>query len=86
MMTRQKKTILLKDTGPTEQTRKFYELFRESLRSEGGENDIQVVTVADMEIYGRGVVVHVLPSTCRLKKQKRSLSHDRVEPKNSDNR
>ena len=55
------KIILLKDTGPRDRTKIYYDLFCDSLRQAGLEGTYQVVRAADMGIYGKGIVVRILP-------------------------
>jgi len=62
MTTRYKKVILLKDTGPTEQTKKFFDLFWEHVHAAQLAVEVQVVMAADLGIYGKGVVAKILPN------------------------
>ena len=57
------KTVFIKDTAITgkDKTRDFYGLFIGILREKGLENEVQLVRVADIGVYGQGMVVRVLP-------------------------
>ena len=57
------KTVFIKDTAITgkDKTRDFYGIFLGILREKGLENEVQLVRVADIGIYGQGFVVRVLP-------------------------
>jgi len=57
------KTVVIKDTAITgkDKTRDFYGLFIGILREKGLENEVQLVRVADIGVYGQGMVVRVLP-------------------------
>ncbi|HOW88490.1 MAG TPA: NADH-quinone oxidoreductase subunit F, partial [Candidatus Omnitrophota bacterium] len=57
------KTVFVKDTAITgkDRTRDFYGFFLGGLREKGLENDVQLVRVADIGVYGQGMVVRVLP-------------------------
>ncbi|MBU9889847.1 MAG: 4Fe-4S binding protein [Candidatus Omnitrophica bacterium] len=57
------KTVFIKDTtaGGKDKTRDIYGAFLNVLRERGMENEVQVVRVADIGVYGRGVAVRVLP-------------------------
>lgn len=57
------KTVFIKDTTITgkDKTRDFYGVFLGILREKGLENEAQLVRVADIGIYGQGMVVRVLP-------------------------
>jgi NADH:ubiquinone oxidoreductase subunit F (NADH-binding)/NAD-dependent dihydropyrimidine dehydrogenase PreA subunit len=57
------KTVFIRDTAITgkDRTRDFYGFFLGLLREKGLENEVQPVRVADIGIYGQGVVVRVMP-------------------------
>ena len=57
------KTVFIKDTAITgkDRTRDFYGVFLGTLREKGLENEVQLVRVADIGIYGQGMTVRVLP-------------------------
>ena len=57
------KTVFIKDTAITgkDKTRDFYGVFLGTLREKGLENEVQLVRVADIGIYGQGMTVRVLP-------------------------
>ena len=57
------KTVFIKDTAITgkDKTRDFYGVFLGVLREKGLENEVQLVRVADIGIYGQGMTVRVLP-------------------------
>ncbi|HNX69028.1 MAG TPA: NADH-quinone oxidoreductase subunit NuoF [Candidatus Omnitrophota bacterium] len=57
------KTVFIKDTalGTKDRTRDIYGVFLGILREKGLENEVQLVRVVDIGIYGQGVVVRVLP-------------------------
>ncbi|MFA5159592.1 MAG: NADH-ubiquinone oxidoreductase-F iron-sulfur binding region domain-containing protein [Candidatus Omnitrophota bacterium] len=57
------KTVFIKDTAITgkDRTRDFYGVFLGILREKGLENEVQLVRVADIGIYGQGMTVRVLP-------------------------
>jgi NADH:ubiquinone oxidoreductase subunit F (NADH-binding)/NAD-dependent dihydropyrimidine dehydrogenase PreA subunit len=57
------KVVLIKDTGPgaIDRTRDVHNLFLTNLKDNSSEGKVEVVRAADMGIYGRGVVVKVLP-------------------------
>ena len=57
------KTVFIKDTAITgkDKTRDFYGLFIGILREKGLENEVQLVRVADIGVYGQGMVARVLP-------------------------
>jgi len=61
MSTGYKKIVLLKDTGATGRTKEFYNLFLEQCRLENLQDDVQIVRVADIGMYDKGIVVRVLP-------------------------
>ena len=58
------KTVFIKDTAITgkDRTRDFYGVFLGTLREKGLENEVQLVRVADIGIYGQGMTVRVLPA------------------------
>jgi NADP-reducing hydrogenase subunit HndC len=57
------KTVFIKDTAITgkDRTRDFYGIFLGTLREKGLENEVQLVRVADIGIYGQGMTVRILP-------------------------
>ncbi|MFA7255515.1 MAG: NADH-ubiquinone oxidoreductase-F iron-sulfur binding region domain-containing protein [Candidatus Omnitrophota bacterium] len=57
------KVVFIKDTAITgkDKTRDFYGVFLGILREKGLENEVQLVRVADIGIYGQGMAVRVLP-------------------------
>ena len=57
------KTVFIKDTtiGGKDRTRDIYGILLGILREKGLENEVQLVRVADIGVYGRGVVIRVLP-------------------------
>lgn len=57
------KVVFVKDTAITgkDKTRDFYGVFLGILREKGLENEVQLVRVADIGIYGQGMAVRVLP-------------------------
>jgi NADP-reducing hydrogenase subunit HndC len=57
------KTVFIKDTAITgkDKTRDFYGVFLGILREKGLENEVQLVRVADIGVYGQGMTVRVLP-------------------------
>ena len=57
------KTVFIKDTAITgkDKTRDFYGVFLGVLREKALENEVQLVRVADIGIYGQGMTVRVLP-------------------------
>jgi len=61
MVTRYKKTILLKDTDAQGRTRRFYDLFKSRLIQESLDDTVQVVRVAELDVFYQGVVAHILP-------------------------
>jgi hypothetical protein len=52
---------LLKDTGSTGRTKEFYNLFLEQCRLENLQDDVQIVRVADIGMYDKGIVVRIIP-------------------------
>ncbi|MDD5746175.1 MAG: NADH-ubiquinone oxidoreductase-F iron-sulfur binding region domain-containing protein [Candidatus Omnitrophica bacterium] len=56
-----KKIVLLKDTGSTGRTKEFYNLFLEQCRLENLQDDVQIVRVADIGMYDKGIVVRIIP-------------------------
>ena len=57
------KTVFIKDTAISgkDKTRDFYGVFLGILREKGLENEVQLVRVADIGVYGQGMAVRVLP-------------------------
>jgi len=57
------KIVFIKDTsaGPQDQTRDFYTRFLDTVRRFGFLEQTNVVRVADIGLYGHGIVVHILP-------------------------
>jgi NADH:ubiquinone oxidoreductase subunit F (NADH-binding)/NAD-dependent dihydropyrimidine dehydrogenase PreA subunit len=57
------KTVFIKDTAITgkDKTRDFYGVFLGIVREKGLENEVQLVRVADIGVYGQGMTVRVLP-------------------------
>lgn len=57
------KTVFIKDTAVVgkDRTRDIYGVLLGILRERGLENEVQVVRVVDIGVYGRGVVMRVLP-------------------------
>ncbi len=57
------KTVFIKDTtiGGKDRTRDVYGILLGVLRERGLENNVQLVRVVDIGVYGQGVVVRVLP-------------------------
>ncbi|RKY36235.1 MAG: NADH-quinone oxidoreductase subunit J/K [Candidatus Omnitrophota bacterium] len=60
-MGKYKKIIMIKDTNTGNRTSRIYDLFLNSLRERGLEDDVQVVRVADINFYNKGVVARILP-------------------------
>jgi len=61
MSLRYKKTVLIKDTDGLSRTKDFYNDFLTALREENLQEDIQVVRAGDLNIYGKGIVVKIIP-------------------------
>ncbi|MFA4984649.1 MAG: NADH-ubiquinone oxidoreductase-F iron-sulfur binding region domain-containing protein [Candidatus Omnitrophota bacterium] len=59
-----KRIVFIKDTDSQEQerTREFYTAFLDQLRENNLQDEVQVLRVADIGIYGQGVVAKVLPA------------------------
>ena len=57
------KTVFIKDTAIVgkDRTRDFYGVFLGVLREKGLENEVQLVRVVDIGVYGQGMAVRVLP-------------------------
>jgi len=57
------KTVFIKDTAIVgkDRTRDFYGVFLGLLREKGLENEVQLVRVADIGVYGQGMAVRILP-------------------------
>ncbi len=57
------KTVFIKDTtiGGKDKTRDIYGILLGILRERGLENEVQVVRVVDIGVYGQGVAMRVLP-------------------------
>ncbi len=57
------KTVFIKDTSAAakDRTRDIYGVFLGLIREKGLENEVQLVRVVDIGVYGQGVVVRVLP-------------------------
>ena len=53
------KTVFIKDTAITgkDRTRDFYGVFLGILREKGLESEVQLVRVADIGVYGQGMVI-----------------------------
>ena len=67
-----KKVIFLKDTdtGPQDKTKDLYTLFLNLVRECNLSETVQVVRVADIGVYNKGVIVKILPdnvSYCQVK-------------------
>jgi len=61
MNTRSKKIIFINDTGSGERTRKFYDMFKLELLRRNLNEDVQVVRVAELGIFGKGVAARIFP-------------------------
>ena len=61
MFQKNKRVIVIKDTGDQDRTRHYYDLFHAQLAAQELQDKIHLVRAADLDIYGQGCVVRVLP-------------------------
>jgi len=61
MFQKGKKIVVIKDTGPGDQTNRYYDLIQAQLRQAGLEEKTHLVRAADLDVYGQGLLVRILP-------------------------
>jgi NADH:ubiquinone oxidoreductase subunit F (NADH-binding)/NAD-dependent dihydropyrimidine dehydrogenase PreA subunit len=61
MSLRYKKIVLVNDTDGLNRTKEFYNDFLTALREENLQEDVQVVRAGDLNVYGKGIVVKIIP-------------------------